>query len=215
MPADRAPRGTREAPRRKDEVLAAATRVFHAKGYATASIQDVADELGILKGSLYYYIDSKEDLLFDIIDRVHRDTVERLEEGLEVEGDPLVQLRAYLEQQVQAYCRDVQQVGVFLNDFAHLSEARRATILAERDRFDAALRDLLRRGVESGSMAADVDPKLTAMAVFGMMNWISTWWREDGPSTPEQVARQFTDLVLAGVVGPASGSRSDLGRPAS
>ena len=48
MPADRAPRGTREAPRRKDEVLAAATRVFHAKGYATASIQDVADELAQL-----------------------------------------------------------------------------------------------------------------------------------------------------------------------
>lgn len=214
MAARRTARGTREAPGRRDEVLEAATRVFHSKGYATASIQDVADELGILKGSLYYYIDSKEDLLFSIIQRVHSDRMDRLEEWLQVEGDALVKLRAYLEEQVQAYCRDVAQVGVFLNDFHHLSAERRATILQERDRFDSALRDLLRQGVDQGVMAADMDPKLTAMAIFGMMNWISTWWRPDGPSTPEDVATQFTDLVLAGVVGPAEGTRGNLGRRA-
>ena len=212
MATQRPTRGTREAPRRREEVLEAATRVFHEKGYASASIQDVADALGILKGSLYYYIDSKEDLLFSIIQRVHHDTVERLEEWLDDEGDPLVQLRTYLEQQVRAYCEDVRHVGVFLNDFHHLSQERQDAIRAERDRFDRALRDLLRRGVDQGVMAADVDPKLTAMAVFGMMNWISTWWQEDGPSTPDQVAQQFTDLVLAGVVGPGDGPRDAIGR---
>ncbi|WP_370326785.1 TetR/AcrR family transcriptional regulator [Euzebya sp.] len=205
-------RAGRDAPRRRDEVLAAATRVFHEKGYASASIQDVADELGILKGSLYYYIDSKEDLLFSIIDRVHRDTIARLEEWLAEEGDPLVQLRTYLEEQVRVYCRDAEEVGVFLNDFRHLSPDRRATILAERDRFDSAIRDLLRRGVAEGAVAADVDPKLTAMAIFGMMNWISTWWQPDGPSTPDEVAQQFADLVMGGLVGPAEGARRDLGR---
>ena len=213
MSTERSTRGTRDAPRRREEVLAAAAKVFHEKGYASASIQDVAEELDILKGSLYYYIDSKEDLLFRIIEGVHADIVERLEEWLAADEDPLVLLRSYLEQQVRAYCRDVERVGVFLHDFHHLSPERQALILTERDRFDQALRDLIGRGVAEGVLAPDVDPKLTAMAVFGMMNWISTWWREDGPSAPDEVAQQFTDLVLAGVVGPPRGSRSDLGRP--
>lgn len=199
-------------PQRRSEVLEAATRVFHAKGYAASSIQDVADELGILKGSLYYYIDSKEDLLFAIIDEVHRVTMERLEQWLEIEGDTLVKLRAFLRWQVLSYCRDVRKVGVFLHDFRSLSEEHQEQILASRDRYDRTLRELLARGQQEGVVAADVDPKLASMAIFGMMNWISTWWREDGPNTPEELADEFTDLALAGVAAREHGTRADLGR---
>ena len=69
------------------EIYDAAARVFSEKGYDGASIQDVADAVGILKGSLYYYIDTKQDLLFGIIDEVHRDTLRSLEEWVAVDGD--------------------------------------------------------------------------------------------------------------------------------
>lgn len=200
-----------QPPQRRSEVLAAATRVFHEKGYAAASIQDVADALGILKGSLYYYIDSKEDLLFAIIEEVHHGTMERLEQWLAIEADTLVKLRVFLRWQVLTYCRDVEKVGVFLHDFKSLSPAHQDQILEERDRYDRALRDLLRQGQAEGVVAADVDPKLTAMAIFGMMNWISTWYRADGPNTPEELADQFTDLALAGIVARSEGPRADLG----
>jgi AcrR family transcriptional regulator len=208
VPAQRKP----SPPQRRSEVLAAATRVFHAKGYAASSIQDVADELGILKGSLYYYIDSKEDLLFAIIDEVHRGTMERLEQWLEIEADTLVKLRAFLRWQVLSYCRDIQKVGVFLHDFRSLSPERQQQILDSRDRYDRTLRELLVAGQREGVIAAEVDPKLASMAIFGMMNWISTWWRPDGPNTPEDLADEFTDLALAGVAVREHGSRTDLGR---
>ena len=201
---------------RRSEVLAAATRVFHEKGYEASSIQDVADELGILKGSLYYYIDSKEDLLFAIIEEVHRSTMQRLERWLVVDGDTLVKLRLFLRWQVLTYCRDVEKVGVFLHDFRSLSPENQAKILAERDRYDRVLRDLLRAGQDEGSVAQDLDPKLTAMAIFGMMNWISTWWQPDGPNTPEELADQLTDLALAGVARRSGEVRAMLGSlPAS
>lgn len=196
---------------RRDEVIDVATRVFHEKGYSAASIQDVADALGMLKGSLYYYIDSKEDLLFTIIEQVHRDTMERLEHWLTIEADTLVKLRAFLRWQVLTYCRDFRKVGVFLHDFRSLSPERQQVILDARDRYDQILRELIRQGQAEGSIAADADPKLTAMAVFGMMNWISTWWDDGGPNTPEEVAKQFCDFALAGLTPPSSGSRGDLG----
>lgn len=188
-------------------MLDAATRVFHAKGYEAASIQDVADELGMLKGSLYYYIDSKEDLLFAIIDEVHRSTMERYERWLTLDDLPtLEQLRAFVTWQIVTYCRDVAKAGVFVNDFRSLSEEHQQQITAERDRYDRVLRDLIRTGQKEGTIDPGVDAKLTSMAVFGMTNWIATWWDPDGPNTPEEVAGQFVDLVLAGLLARPDGS---------
>lgn len=205
------PRSEAAPPRRRDEVIDAAARIFHAKGYSAASIQDVADELGILKGSLYHYIDSKQDLLFAIIEDVHRRTMDELEQWLTLEGGTLVRLRAFLHGQVLTYCRNVQRVGVFLQDLRSLSEEQQTRILAERDRYDRVVRDLIRAGQAEGVIDREVDAKLAAMAIFGMLNWISTWWRPDGPSTPEQVAYEFTDLVLAGLV-LREGRRGHLGQ---
>lgn len=206
------PKPRRATSRRRAEVLEAATRVFHEKGYEASSIQDVADALGLLKGSLYYYIDSKEDLLFAIIDEVHRSTLEQLDRWLEVEGDELTRLRAFLHAQILIYCRDVAKVGVFLHDFRSLSDEHQQRILAERDRLDRALRDLIRAGQREGLIAAEVDPKLAAMAIFGMTNWLSTWWQPTGPSTPEQVAEQFTDIAIAGLAARSDGRpRRELG----
>ena len=207
------PRQESAPPRRRDEVIDAAARVFHEKGYAAASIQDVADELGMLKGSLYHYIDAKQDLLFEIIEDVHRRTMDELEQWLTLEGGALVRLRAFLHGQVLSYCRNVQRVGVFLQDLRSLSEEQRARILSERDRYDRVVRDLIRAGQEEGVIDSGVDPKLAAMAIFGMLNWIATWWRPDGPSTPEQVADEFTDLALSGLA-TRELPRSALGRPA-
>lgn len=200
------------SPRRRGEVIDAAARVFHEKGYAAASIQDVADELGMLKGSVYHYIDSKQDLLFAIIEDVHRRTMDELERWVSIEGGALVRLRAFLHGQVLSYCRNVERVGVFLQDMRSLSEDQRVRILDERDRYDRVVRDLIRSGQEEGVIDPEVDPKLAAMAIFGMLNWVATWWRPDGPSTPEEVADEFTDLALAGLA-RRDIPRSRIGRP--
>lgn len=197
---------------RRDEVIEAATRIFEEKGYEAASIQDVADELGILKGSLYHYIDSKEELLFTIIDDVHRRSLAELEQWLEMEADTLTRLRALIRLQVIGQCRDIRKASVFLHDFRSLSPQRQARILAERDRFDMLMRDVIKDGQRDGSIAAEVDAKLATMAIFGIVNWISQWWRADGERSPDEVADEYADLVLCGLVPPNDGRRRDIGR---
>jgi AcrR family transcriptional regulator len=184
---------------RREEIFEAAARMFNQKGYAATSIQDVADAVGILKGSLYYYIDSKEDLLFQIIEDVHQVSINRLEQLRSLEGSALVRLRAVIEGHVLNNARNVVKTGVFFSDFRSLSEERRARIVAERDLYDAFVRELIRQGQEEGVIYADVDPKLTAMAVLGMMNWLYQWYRPDGERSPEEIAREMANLVLAGI----------------
>src|SRR6266496_3647760 len=96
MPATRKESQRREPRRRRGEVLDAAVRVFHAKGYDATSIQDIADEVGILKGSIYYYITSKEDVLFEILDEVHRAAFNAVVEAIEIDGDALQKLHAFV-----------------------------------------------------------------------------------------------------------------------
>src|SRR4051794_38523212 len=96
---------SRNRPRRDEEVLSAAARVFHAQGYAGTSVQDVADELGILKGSLYHYISSKEELLFRLLDGTHTDVSRILDEVAAADLPPLERLREYVCRQV-AYSLD-------------------------------------------------------------------------------------------------------------
>src|SRR3954463_16258741 len=89
-------RRSRAPRRRQQEILEAAARVFHEKGYESTSIQDIADAVGILKGSLYYYITSKEDLLFEILQSVHEEALENLAQIDATPGDALQRLRAFV-----------------------------------------------------------------------------------------------------------------------
>ncbi len=184
---------------REREILDAAAAVFHEKGYAASSIQDVADAVGILKGSLYYYIDSKEDLLFAILQDTHRESMRRLARWQQIEGDPLVRLRAFIEGHVTANIANRIKIGVFLHDFRSLSPERRADIVADRDTYDSWVRDLVRDGQDQGLVAADLDPKIAAMALLGMMNWTYQWYDPEGDVTPHELARNFADLALAGL----------------
>lgn len=184
---------------REREILDAAARVFHQKGYSASSIQDVADAVGILKGSLYYYIDSKEDLLFGILLDTHHESMRRLAQWQRIEGSALVRIRAFIEGHIMANVANRIKIGVFLHDFRSLGEERREAIVADRDVYDAYVRDLIREGQAEGLVHPDMDPKLVTMGLLGMMNWTYQWYHPDGDVTPRELASSFADFALAGL----------------
>lgn len=195
------------------EIYDAAARIFHEKGYDATSIQDVADAVGLLKGSLYYYIDTKQDLLFGVIDEVHRESLRSLERWQSLDGDALVKLRAFIEGHILVNTRHLVKMSVFFHDFRSLDGERREQIIHERDRYDTYLRSLIRQGQEEGMVDPELDPKLAAMGILGMMNWVYHWWRPDGPNSAEQVAGEFADLVLVGMTSEGRrGERGEVGR---
>jgi AcrR family transcriptional regulator len=185
--------------RRQREILEAAAEVFHRKGYESTSIQDIADAVGILKGSLYYYIDSKEDLLYAILQDVHEDALRNIERTNAIDGDALQRIRAFVSLHIEFNAENLVKMGVFFQDFRSLGEERRAVIVEERDQYDQFLRTLIQEGQEQGLVCPDVDPKLAGLAVLGMTNWIYHWYQPSGERTAPELAQAYADLVVAGL----------------
>lgn len=196
---------TPRAPRKRDaEVLEAAARVFHARGYTDASVQQVADELGILKGSLYHYIKTKEDLLYGLLEGVHREVREILTEvAAAPDLDPVDRLRLYVTRQIEYNVRNLVRISVYYHDFQRLGPERRKTIYAQRREHETFVADLIRQAQDSGAADPDRNPQVLANCVFGTIIWIYRWYRPRGPISARDLAMTGADFAVAGIRGSA------------
>jgi AcrR family transcriptional regulator len=197
--AKQADAGSRPPRRRQLEVLEVAARVFHQKGYESTSIQDIAEAIGILKGSLYYYIRSKEDLLYEILEGVHEEALANIKPVAEMEGTALQKIRAFCTTHLLFNAEHLTKMGVFYHDFRSLSSERQSHIVESRDYYDGLLRGFIREGQKDGSVCPDVDPKAAALGVMGMLNWIYQWYHPGGGLNEQEVADEFADLVVNGL----------------
>lgn len=182
-------------------------KVFHEHGYADASVQHVADELGILKGSLYHYIKTKEDLLYRVLVELH-DQVERiLEEVASVEGLlPLERLELYVRRQMQFNLENLPRVSVYYNDVERLSEKRHKDIIARRKVHERFVAELIEEAQERGEADASLDAQVLTNLIFGSVIWTYKWYRPNGKVSREKLTEIMVAFVLRGVVGE-SGSR--------
>ncbi len=184
-------------PSRWDEVVRAAGRVFRRHGFARASLEEIAEELGMWKGSLYNYISSKDDLLTAVItvpaERLTGET-RRIATG---PGSPEERLRAIVRCHVEVMVDHFDFIAVYLNEVAgrEIGEKWRAY-----DREYASLvEQVVREGIDDGTFPASRNPRLMTMTLLGALNWLTRWWDPAGDVGPEVVADQVADIVL----GPA------------
>jgi TetR/AcrR family transcriptional regulator, cholesterol catabolism regulator len=181
------------------ELIEVATEVFYEKGYEGASLQDIADRLGMLKGSLYYYIHSKEDLLYDVINSVHQEGLANIESLAAGEGDALQRLRNVIVGHIDHELRYLKQTAVFLHELQALAPERQAQIIGGEHAYRGVFRGLIEAGQKEGLIRADVDPKLAALWILGSMNWVYRWFRPGGEFTAHQIGEQFADLTIRGL----------------
>jgi len=198
---------TKQALRRKkrmDEILASAVRAFRQRGYHGTSMDSIADELLMTKGSLYYYFKDKEDILFAIHDRALDHTLAELERVRGMDTCACQRLEALVAAHIQIMVEGFYGTGLAL-EFGALSAARLKKIIAKRDRYELGLRELIEEGIRTGCLR-EVDPKLAGFAVFGAINWIARWYRPGGPSQPAAVAQSFLDLFMGGLRAKPAGA---------
>lgn len=192
--------------RREREVVDAAAKVFHERGYADASVQDVADELGILKGSLYYYIRTKEDLLFWLLEEVHED-VERIlrEVQSDENGDPLERIGLYVEKQVDYNLANLTRISVYYHDVHQLGPERSREILRRRRPHEDFITEMIRQAQRRGDVDADADARVLSNCVFAVIIWTYRWFKPRGRLRREDIAASCAEFALGGVL---AGSRA-------
>jgi AcrR family transcriptional regulator len=192
--------GERRAKRRDSDVLEAATKVFYEQGYAAASVQDVADELGILKGSLYHYIDTKEDLLFRLFEDVHNDVEGILAEVRENGGpEPLERLKLYIRRQVEYNLTHLERVTIYYHDMEMLSAKRLAHVVRRRRVHTTFVTDLVKELQRDGRADTSRDPRVLANCIFSMVIWTYRWYRPGGRLSRTKIAGQIADYAVAGL----------------
>lgn len=201
----------RDVRRRQQEILDAAAAIFQEKGYEATSTQDIADAVGLLKGSLYYYIDSKEDLLFAIIDEAYKGAIQELDRVTALPGNTLQKLRWVVEAHVAYFTANPTKMAVLFREFRSLSEERQRIIAGEGDHYLNEVRDLIRRGQAEGVVAPDIDPRLTSLGISGMVNSLAQWYDPSGPSSPGELALAFARLVVGGLAADRDEAMAALG----
>lgn len=188
--------------RRNDDVLASAAKVFARQGYSDASVQDVADDLGILKGSLYHYIDTKEDLLFWLLEEVHREVEEILEEvASHKDLNPLQRLELYVRCQVMYNLENHERISIYYHDMDRLRAERLRKIIAQRHAHEKFVDGLIRDAQKLGLAEKSLDPKVLTNCLFGTIIWTYRWYRPKGQAEREKIADLCGRFVLNGLVG--------------
>jgi AcrR family transcriptional regulator len=205
-----APRRRNREERRK-EILDAASRVFFEKGYDASSTQDIADVVGILKGSLYYYVDSKEDFLYEIIRQNHEGAVKAIEPVLEMKAEALPRLANLIMRQIAFFTSNRIYSVVFFREYRALSDNRRAEIEAEGDRYRAIVATLLEEGQQDGSISPSIDTRMTSLAIVEMLNSVHRWFHPTGRVSARQLGRRMASILCLGVA--SSGALETLGGP--
>ena len=190
----------RSRKKRDEEVLDAAAKVFSERGYADASVQDVADELGILKGSLYHYIRTKEDLLFWLLEDVHRDVEEILDGVAAIEGlGPLERIELYVRRQVIYNLENLQRISIYYHDLDRLSEVRNKRIRDRRAAHSRFITALIAEAQQQGLANPDLDAKLLANCVFATIIWNYRWYKPRGGASREKVADVSAQFAINGI----------------
>jgi AcrR family transcriptional regulator len=205
--------GAPKARRRDAEVLDAAADIFYQRGYASATVQDVADALGMLKGSLYYYIDSKEDLLYRLMNEIHDGVDAVLASVTTVEGLSAVeQLELYVRRAVEYNARNLKKISVYYHDIDQLTAVRRKEILSRRRAHEEHVLALIRQAQADGDVDRDLDAKLLSNCVFATIIWMYRWYQPGRRVSVDELSEtcaRFVRYGLSGGVRPrAAGKKS-------
>lgn len=184
---------------KQTEIIQAAARVFKARGYHAATMQDIADEVGILKGSLYHHFESKEELLYlvvkESITRLYR-TVQRV---VATRAPAAEKVRRVIEAQLEAFDEHYPHLFVYLRETDSLQQRLKGKIKEDPKHYERLWQRILEAGVKSGEFRADLDVKVASFGVLGMLNWLYKWYDPRGRLTAREVAEQFSALVLGGL----------------
>jgi AcrR family transcriptional regulator len=183
----------------RQDVLAAALEVFRENGYERTTVRAIAERAGVTISTLYAHITSKEELFLDlagpVLERARADMAE-----LTASDAPVCdKLRRAIVRAATAFDDDHAELVIYLRDFFPVLE--RADPAARRE-YEQGWIDLITLGISEGLLRADVDPKMAAYGILGMVNWMHQWYRPGGRLTATEIGEQYAGMIIDGLTSP-------------
>jgi AcrR family transcriptional regulator len=179
------------------DILHVAARLFAELGYERTTLDMVAEELGLTKPALYYYVKSKEDVLTQILDRMMRSTEESVMEAVSQQVSAHDRLRALISAHLTSICVYPEGRALVLYE-SNLLAKKNEDMAASRSRFQHLLQEIIADGVKEGVFHVS-DTRTASLAILGAMNWVPRWYSPTGEYNTDELSDQFVGLLLRGV----------------
>jgi AcrR family transcriptional regulator len=172
--------------------------MFRERGFHAASIRDIADRVGIQGGSLYSHFASKDDLLWNIIQQAADRFFKAIRPVADANLDIMQKLRRAVIAHVEVITNDLDAAAVYTVEWRHLAEGRRIEVTRLRDEYEAIWREMVDLGIREGYLAAS-DAAGAARFILSALNYVFSWYRPDGPLSPEDVGTMMADYMFDGL----------------
>lgn len=186
---------------KRQGIIDTAAELFAKKGFAATGIQQLADEVGMAKGALYYYISSKEALLIEIQRRVLEPLLTAARAIAEVDLNPYVKIRLVSELLLVSIFSRPEHVWVYEHDYRHLSREGRREFRDLRREFEAIVQGCLVEGMDRGALR-EVDSRLACLQFLNLHNHTYQWARPDTPWSPEDLSKEYCSTLFHGWASP-------------
>ncbi|MHB8917684.1 MAG: TetR family transcriptional regulator [Desulfocucumaceae bacterium] len=192
------------AAERKLNIVRAAAKLFSEKGYHDATLEEIARELKYTKGSIYYYINSKQDLLFQCHDLAMNLLLENIKRIKESGLQPEPMLKEVIKGHIETLMSQFNLVTVTLSSDYELEEKYSEIIISKRDQYDNSIAEIIREGIKR-DIFREVPVKVVINLIMGAANWIGRWFSEEGPMTMQEIGQFYADYLVAPLMSRKSG----------
>jgi AcrR family transcriptional regulator len=192
--------GTRERTRQKaDSLLKAAAALIAEKGFEATSLREVGRLFEVILGGMYYYFESKDDLLFQIQQRTFESLLEAQERSLTEPGTAVERLRRVLVGHLAFFERHPNEMKICTYELESLKGERYDRVLAVRRRYFRLVADIVAELLGGKPKAKEARSRHLTLFIFGMLNWAFMWYRGSRDGSVESLGEEMLDLVLNGI----------------
>ena len=196
-------------PSRWTDVVEAAAEEFRSRGYDSATLEDIATRVGILKGSIYNYVQNKEELLLAVVERPAEVLLADLEQLRNVDQQSsTIRLRTLFRIQVRVFSDHYPAAFVYLRNIGRTDLSDKFGKFTEMDaRYMGILDDLIADGVRRGEFNPPVSPRIAALSLVGILNWMQHWFTPQSDDANRRLADDLFAMALGGLTSGGSLAR--------
>jgi len=209
--SNNATRRARRMNRRQQDILKVAAQLFAERGYERTTLEMIADELGLSKPSLYYYVKSKEEILAYIFQKIFQDILDRVQTDISPDMSAPERLRRLILAYVTHACAYPEGRTLFLYE-SYLLSVCNPELLALRDRYQQQIEDAISQGIKEGMFHVS-HARLAALALVGALHAIPLWYVPGGPLSPTEISDEYARLLIGGFATPFDLSQAQQATP--
>ena len=184
----------------KDQIIAAASKLFVEKGFENATMREIAERVGIFKGSLYHHIKSKADLFYEVLDMSLKKSTKSLKKVQDSKLDPEQKFRKIILAHFENIYKFSLEYQIVLNERRHMLNAEQERkIRMQMKAYENCVYDVLKDAIAANLFRTDLNPRVVVVGIMGVGNAIYKWFSPDGPLSFSEIANMYVELFIQGL----------------